>query len=157
MTEEAESGGDGMDQATRAALARLRAAAPEAGEALAGEWVALWDWVAALGLQAGDLPRVAGWVERGEAQAVRVGGSVWLRRPRWGEPPPGYLTVQQFAARRGLSDSRVYMLARQGRVSPCWSRRIALYRHYYVAEWAELDVAPDYRKNKTARIKRRAA
>ena len=125
--------------ATATAYEALVRRAAAADEAPGDGWVLLDAWMTGAGLDAGDVARVAGWVADGQLSALSWQGQVYLPRVVWGSPPPGYVTVREWAARQEISDSYAYLLLEQGRVRPAWCGQMETYRHWYVATWAPLD------------------
>lgn len=101
-------------------------------------WQPVSDYATAIGLDLADWNRLVGWVLTGRLPAVRWNGTVYVPRPSFRSPPPDYVRVQRYAADRGVSDSYVYALIKNGRLRPVWSRQVGRYRHHLVARWAEV-------------------
>ena len=120
------------------AWAALRELATASEGVPGDEWLALDEWMAQAGLPVEELGRVAEWVAQRRLSAIRWGERVYLPRPSWAAPPPGYITVRQYAARNGVSDNHVYNLINRGHLSPVWKAPVREYHHFLVASWAEI-------------------
>ena len=82
--------------------------------------------------------RLHQWLTTGRMVGTVYGGHLYIPRPSYRRPPPGYIPVRRWAARRTISDQRAYLLIAEGRVSPVWRFRVRRYQHVFVAAWAEV-------------------
>lgn len=112
---------------------------PIASEAPGENFIPLDDYPALIGVKPDDadsIQRIRGWALRRLIVPVEWSGRLYVRRPTFRVPPPEYMSVQEFAAKREVSDSYIYALIQECRIRPVWSHTVAKYRHHFVASWA---------------------
>lgn len=86
--------------------------------------------------------RLGEWLQRGLVDGVYYNGGVYMRRPSWRCPPPGYVPLIQWAAAQGVSKQWAHRLLMTGRLLPAWRFRVRHYHHALVASWATVGDAP---------------